>query len=307
MLSKVANRIFWLSRYMERAENTARLVNVYSNLLLDIPVNPSVDWYTLITITGLEDEFEGRNKNEGDIISYLVTERENPASLCSSLRSARENARTTRDILPSEVWNTVNEAYILSSSIRDIVSRTNRTKYLTNIINYGQRFEGIISSGMSRNDTYRFFILGRMLERTDMITRILDVGSRLLNNDADESSPYEGILWMNLLRSIAAYQMYRQSVRRRVNGSDVIKFLMLDKQFPRSAWYCAETLSVFSETLPNHEDVLLAVLDLKKYINSLDFNEVCHEMMHSSMDEIQKKILNIGNNIESTWFNAEFK
>lgn len=308
MLSKVANRIYWLSRYMERAENSARLVNVYTNLLLDMPKNPKLGWHTLMTISGAHTDFNERygDLSEGNIIFYMLADRENAASLASSLSYARENARTTRDILPSEVWNVVNEAYLESKNKEhSINSRSERFKYLNNIIQCGQRFEGILSSGMSRNDTYRFFILGRMIERADMITRVLDVGSLMLSAEIDNITAYNGIIWMNLLRSIAAYQMYRQAVKRRVSGEDVIRFLTLNKDFPRTIWYCAETISKFSEALPNHESVDKAAQDLKLFINNLNLAEMDEGKIHVCMDDIQKRLMKIGGEIDSTWFNTK--
>jgi len=307
MLSRVANRIFWLSRYMERAENTARLVNVYTNLLLDLPINSKANWKSLMTITGSMEDFSSlySNVDENNVINYLLTEKSNPASLYSSLLFARENARTTRDILPSEVWNVVNESHLIAkSSLRDVLLRTSRFKFLSSIIECGQRFEGIISSGMSRNDTYRFFILGRMLERADMITRVLDVGSLLLSEDNIEGNQ-NGIIWMNLLKSIAAYQMYRQSIKRRVTGVDVIRYLILNDDFPRSLWYCTNTISIFSSFLPKNENVDKTVNDLQNFINGFTFSEVDENKIHCLMDEIQKRLINLGNEIDSAWFNTE--
>jgi uncharacterized alpha-E superfamily protein len=293
---------------MERAENTARLVNVYTNLLLDMPVNSKVSWQTMMTITGSEQDFSKNysEMSEGNVINYLIKDKSNYASLCSSIKFARENARTTRDILPSEVWNVVNEAYLLANENMDsISSRTARYKFLNQIIECGQIFEGIISSGMSRNDTYRFFVLGRLLERADMVTRILDVGSRLLSSENDDLTSYKGIVWMNLLKSISAYLMYRQIVKRRVTGEGAIQFLILDKEFPRSVWYCAETISRFAAALPNNENVQAAAKELQKFISSFNFSEIDENKIHCFMDEIQKQLIIIGDEIDKSWFNTE--
>jgi uncharacterized alpha-E superfamily protein len=310
MLSRVASRIYWLARYMERAENTAKLVNVYTNLLLDMPKGTDVGWHSLITTMGGKEVFNEHysDASEVNVMKFLLTDPVNQASLMCSLGYARENARTSRDILPSEAWETVNEMYVLAkNSTEDILSRSGRYKVLSQIIKGGQRLEGILTSGLSRNHTHTFLHIGRLLERADTATRIIDTGALLLSEASiSRMQSYEGVVWMNLLKTLNAYQMYRQAVKRSVKGPSVINFLLKDTKFPRSATYCAETVAIFAAKLPNHSEVLEKVKSLLNLLGkvSAEANEM---EIHQYMDEAQMSLYAIDEAVSKAWFASAFE
>lgn len=306
MLSKVASRVYWLARYMERAEDMAKLVNVYTSLMLDMPKGTDIVWYNLITIMGAEDSFKElyEDRSETSVMSFLISDDRNPCSLFCSLAFARENARITRDILPSEAWEVVNELYLIMKKNREsLASRSGRYKFLIEIIRGGQRLEGMLVSGLSRNDTYNFLQIGRLLERADTTTRILDAGSMILSA-GKKMKGTEGIVWMNLLKTMNAYQMYRQAVRRQVASADVLNFLLKDKQFPRAVAYCAESISFLGGKLPNSAKVKQKAADVVDLIQTFDAKTATPIDAHEFMDRVQIALYDVDNAVNDTWFNS---
>jgi len=305
MLSRVANRVYWLARYMERAEDMAKLANVYANLMLDMPKGTDIVWYNMITIMDAEENFAElyEDRSENSVMSYLISDERNPCSLYCSLAFARENARTARDILPTEAWEVVNELYLLAKKEKDYVStRSRRYQLLTQIIRGGQRLEGMLTSGLSRNHTYTFLQMGRLLERADTTTRILDAGSLILSGNKLKGT--EGIVWMNLLKAMNAYQMYRQAVRRQVASKDVIDFLLKDAMFPRAVAYCAESIGILANRLPKAAPVAEKALAVITLLNSFTAKQGDIAHLHDFMDKVQIALYDIDNAISDTWFNA---
>jgi uncharacterized alpha-E superfamily protein len=309
MLSKVANRVYWLGRYMERTENTAKLVNVYTSLLLDMPKGTDVGWHSLLKITGSEETFGSMydEMNEQNVTSFLLTDQRHMGSLLCSLSMARENARTSRDILPREAWEVVNEIYILAKTDKDtILSRSGRYQLLTRIVHSGQRLEGILAGGLSRNHTHTFLHLGRLIERADTTTRIVDAGALLLSeNSLKKMRSLEGIVWMNLLKTLSAYQMYRQEVKRQIVGTEVIRFLLKDARFPRSVKFCADSLELLATRLPNCYAVRGKINMLLQKLRDFSPDGAGEMEIHRFMDDIQIELYDIDGAISATWFNSE--
>ena len=226
MLSRSAERLYWLARYLERTENIARLVSVHMNLLMDLPKGVEMGWRQLILINASEQEFYEKNNiaNERNITRFLLADSSYPGSLFSSLSAARENIRTSRELLPDEAWEQVNEMYLFAkNNLETIANRRHRVLFLNEILKGCQRFTGLLSGYMSHNHPYRFILLGRNIERADMTSRILDLASLLLSESrSDELRQYETILWMNVLKALNALLMYRN---RCVAGLKVMMYL----------------------------------------------------------------------------------
>jgi uncharacterized alpha-E superfamily protein len=199
----VAENVYWLARYLERAENSARLINVNSNLLLDLPPEYRPGWLALIDITGSRELFDKREKRieERDIVHFLIADLDNPGSILASIRAARENARTLRDVLPNEVWEHLNELFMeIKEELPAALGRRTRFPFLKRIIRAMQTLTGELEGTMSRNDAFTIMLLGRNLERADMTSRIIDVRSgQLLPADAPGFRPFDTIQWLNLL------------------------------------------------------------------------------------------------------------
>lgn len=306
MLSRVAERMYWFGRYCERAENTARLISVYSNLMLDMPGVVKHIWADLIKITGSASQFQDKFKvgNERNVIRYMLTDRTNPGSLICSVNAARENARTTREIMPAEAWEQINEFYLYVRNHSDDALRQNtRHRFLSDVIGFCYEITGLFYGNMSHGNAYHFIRMGSNLERADMTTRILDVGCvNLLQEQPNIPDAYDNILWMNVLRSLGAYLMFRQHVKERVNGVDVVEFLIKDMQFPRSVNYCLGEMEHCFTRLPGHEQPMRVVRNTERSVNKIKTSTLMESGLHEFIDEIQIKFANIHNSIGKTWF-----
>lgn len=313
MLSRVAERVYWLGRYMERLENTARLINVNTNLLLDLPRGAQIGWSSLIDITGTVEQFAEKDSkgDEQAIIRFLIGDLQNPCSILSSLKHGRENARTAREIMPTESWELINDLYLYAKeNASKSISRAGRNRFLTHVMEHAQQLTGMLAGTMSHSSAYNFIRLGRNLERADMTTRIVDVGTvNLITNinqkkvPADSVEPYINILWMSVLQSLSAYQMYRQNVLDRVNGEDVVEFLLKDPLFPRSVANCLKQLLGCFEKLPDADEAMRALAAASRHIDSADIPQLLKtETLHEYIDAVQLNIANIHTEIASTWF-----
>lgn len=306
MLSRSAERLYWLSRYLERSENSARLLSVYMNLMFDLPMNVEISWQNLLTIFGAKQTFIHLydEANEQNIMRFLLIDGNNPASIFSSLSSARENIRTTRDLMPDEAWQQVNEMFLL---IRDKSSwseqRRGRLLLLNEIMRGCQRFTGFLAGAMSQDDAFRFIQLGRNIERADMTTRILDMGSLLLAEDRSESlRQYENTLWMNVLKSLSALLMYRKHRRLGISSGDVLDYLIKDPQFPRSVLHCISEVKSCYQFLPRSEDLFGSLNQLSASLIAIDFYQISPQGLHNLLDNIQLRLCDTHNQIAMTWF-----
>jgi uncharacterized alpha-E superfamily protein len=306
MLSRSAERLYWLARYMERTENTAKLVSVYMNLLMDLPKGVEMGWQQLLRINGSEKEFYEKYKsaNERNVIRFMLADDSYSSSLFASLSAARENIRTTRELLPDEAWEQVNEMYLCSKNeLETVANRRSRVLFLKKIIEGCQRFSGLLSGYMSHNHPYRFIRLGRNLERADMTSRILDLASLLLaDSRSDELRQYETILWMNILTALNALLMYRQHVRSRVKGDDVLNYLLLDKNLPRSVARCLVEISESIAQLPNSDALPQRVVEMENYVQAIDTREATQLQLRAILDDLQNKLGGLHGNIADNWF-----
>lgn len=306
MLSRSAERLYWQARYLERTENIARLVSVHMNLLLDLPKGVEMGWQQLILINASEQEFYEKNNvaNERNITRFLLADASHSGSLFSSLSAARENIRTSRELLPDEAWEQVNEMYLFAkNNLETVANRRHRVIFLNEILKGCQRFTGLLSGYMSHNHPYRFIRLGRNIERADMTSRILDLASLLLSESrSDEMRQYETILWMNVLKSLNALLMYRQQMRSRVNGDDVLNFLLLDTNLPRSIGCCIAEMFYCISMLPNNDELLPKLIELEAYVQAIDTRQTTQEQLRSILDGLQNKLGELHSKIADNWF-----
>jgi uncharacterized alpha-E superfamily protein len=311
MLSSVAERVYWLGRYLERVENAARLINVYSQMLFDLPTGSHLGWGILLDINGCNAEYEklGQPMEEKQIVRYLVTDPKNTASLHSSVHMMRENARTTREIIPAEAWEQLNNLYLKMKETTSNLSRRGRQQLLEDVIGDCQRVFGLLAGSMNHDTAYAFIQIGRKVERADMTSRIVDVGSiSMLPAFSRETKqrvvlePYENVIWMNVLRSLGGYQAYRQKVQHSVSGEDVVRFLLQDEEFPRAIGYCLKDMVAYLNKLPNNQDVLQAVARAKKVTTQADISSLLQHGLLDFIDELQISFADIHEELNNTWF-----
>ncbi|MBR9791263.1 MAG: alpha-E domain-containing protein [Gammaproteobacteria bacterium] len=306
MLSRVANHIYWMERYLERAENTARLIQVNTHLLLDLPRNVTLGWEPIIDMLSFRDVFYDLYKeaDEKSVIKFMVTDTANPGSIINCLAAVRENARIIREIIPSEAWEQINNLYIAAKADgQSVLTRRHRFNCLHRIIVANQTITGLLGGTMLRGEGYAFLRLGRHLERTDMTSRIIDVRSASLLPDlSPEQSAFENIQWMGVLKSLTAYQMYRQEMRIRINRADVLEFLINNKQFPRSLQHGLMQIGKCLLELPNSDSISQQVDALSEELQKLDTHELTQDRLHEVIDDIQLGVVKIHQAIDSQYF-----
>jgi uncharacterized alpha-E superfamily protein len=310
MLARVVENVYWLSRYLERAENTARIVGVNTNLLLDLPGGIAPGWLPLVDISGNRAEFDALFKDKGtrgeerDVVQFLIADKNNPGSICSSLHFARDNARTLREILPTEAWELLNEFFgEFSRDLATGLNKRTRFEFLKRIVVTLQTIAGMLDGTMNRNDAHTFSVLGRNLERADMTSRIVDVRSaQLLPAETPELRPFESVQWMSVLKSLSGYQMYRLKMRTRVKRTDVLQFLLRDDQFPRSCQFCLAQLESSLASLPRSEAVHDVLERAMKFIERAPLGTLDQPGLHELIDQIQLHIIKVHERLAETYF-----
>lgn len=316
MLSRVANAIYWLSRYIERAENYGRYINVNNNLSLDAPGIFNEQWEPILTATGdnfafYEHYTEATREN---VIDFMTFDERNPNSIFSSISKARENARTIREILPVELWEQLNRFYL---NLKKNAKSDNRQiedplTFFDEIRKGCQLFWGMIDSAYTRNEGYQFACLGKFIERADKTSRFLDVKYFItLNKEKNSNSPQSLLIWSAVLKSASALNMYRQQYRN-LEPAHIVKFLVLDRHFPRSLYYsvqmaerCLYEISGrrFSEGYSNAAEK--AIGKLQNELQFADVEEFYPVGMHEFLDEFQSKINGVSQAIFETYFEAK--
>ena len=306
MLARVAETLYWMARYLERAENMARLINVNANLILDLPKKTNIGWEPLIDITGTRANYEESYDNfeERSVMKYLIQDQDSPVSILNSLKWARENARTIRDVIPREAWEQINGLNLYGKDQLNVaLSKRGRFSYMNEIILRRQTIVGLLSGTISRDQGYVFVRLGRNLERADMTSRIIDVRSaNLLVDESLEDRPFENIQWMSVLKSLTAYQMYRQAMQARVRRSDVVKFLFQSQRFPRSILFCVQQLLRCINELPDSAEVRKSVEKLEAFLKKAELHAYSQSMLHEFIDEIQIELNTINDQLMSQYF-----
>jgi uncharacterized alpha-E superfamily protein len=308
VLARVAENIYWLARYLERAENTARLISVNTNLLLDLQRGYELGWLPLIDITGSRAEFDSqkRRTDEREIVQFLLADATNPGSVSASLNAARENARTLRDILPSEAWEILNEFFQeFSVELPAGLNRRTRYNFLKRIVLVSQTLAGVLEGTMSRTDAYTFLLLGRNIERTDMTSRIVDVRSaQILPAATSDLGPFQTIQWISVLRSLSGQHMYRQTHRARVSRVECLDFALRDAQFPRSCLFCLRQTELALRSLPRSSGVLDTLAGAQRFLTQASFGDLDHEGLHQLIDQLQVYLIGVHASIAQAYFPA---
>jgi len=306
MLSRVAEDIYWTARYIERAENTARLIMVNTHLLMDLPRRVRLGWDPIIEIIGGHDLFYSQNDEakEQNVIRFIVIDSNNPSSVISSLIMARNNARTIRDIIPREAWEQINQLFLTAKGDgQSVLTYRHRFDCLKRIILGAQTITGMLAGTMTHDEGYDFLRMGRNLERADMTTRLIDVRSAsLLPEMPEDLAPFETIQWMSVLKSLTAYQMYRREMRSRVRRADVLKFLLQEQRFPRSFYHTLGEVKSCLHHLPHHEQPLKVLLQLQRKVTHAKPDALKQEELHHFIDALQLGLGKMHNQISASYF-----
>ena len=314
MLGRVANTIYWMNRYLERAENYARFMDVNYNLSLDLPPNEEQQWKPLLLITGDWTLYESLHTKveKSKAIYFLAFDEDNPNSIYNCITNARENARAIRSEITKEVWEQINALYYLVKE--GLEKKRHKDKnlrgFFTEIKNGCQLLYGMYDATISRNEGWNFGKLGQSLERADKTSRVLDAKYYLLLGSAKEvDSSLDLIQWAALLKSVSAYDMYRKKYGK-LTSSNIADFLILDTEFPRSILACLIradqsliALSGRSVGFSNNAQKKLGAL--KSQLEYADINDIIIAGIHEYLDDIQRKLNEISSAIYESFFAVE--
>lgn len=311
MLSRVAESIFWMSRYIERAENVARFVDVNLNLSLDSDGGAAEQWLPLVATTGDHDEFTERYgaATRENVIHFLGFDVENPNSIVSCLRLARENARSVRECITAAMWEQINTFYLMvNKAASQGFQKEPSPSFFTDVRLASQLFVGVTDSTMSHGEGWHFNRMGRMLERADKTSRILDVKYYiLLPKVSDIGGPIDDIQWSAVLRSASAFEMYRQRFGR-IEPDSIVDFLVLDRDFPRAVNFCMmraeESLYAITGCPPgtfrNPAEQKLG--QLRSRLSYLQVSDVIKRGLHEFVDDLQNRLNEVDEAIFHTFF-----
>lgn len=307
MLSRVADNLYWMARYLERTENLARLVDASASLMLDLPQRLSPGWQPLITITGNESLYgeRARDFSERSVVKFIVADAANPGSMLVSIARAREIARTGRDILPREVWEHINELYLyVGEHAAEAAVKRTRYAFLGHVTACTQTLTGMFEGIFNEGDALSFVTLGRNIERADMTSRIVDVRAAALMaaGNAEELRPFESVLWMSVLRSLSGYQMYRLKRRERVYGAGVVRFLLAEEQFPRACVCCLRRTEEVLHRLPNSAPLVRRVARMRRAIQNTRFETLEQGGLHEFIDRLQLSLARTNDELARVYF-----
>jgi uncharacterized alpha-E superfamily protein len=305
MLSRAAERVYWTGRYLERAENTARIVQHYSQLLLDLPDEVGVSWSELVRVFGATGAFSARpgESDESAVIRFLVSDPRSPSSLAASIRMARDNIRNTRDLLPQESWESVNELdQFARSHLAEAETGEDRFEVLSECIARCLQIDGILVSTMSHGPPYQFLLLGQSLERADMTSRIVDVGAAYLRFAPELVERFDSVLGTNVLKSVSGFQMYRQYCQPQVEGRRVVDFLLRDEQFPRAIACALRRAKEACRALPRGGAALAALEAAQARPGEAQNSPLTPEEVPGAMDRLQQRLDAVHRQVADTWF-----
>jgi uncharacterized alpha-E superfamily protein len=311
MLSRVAESMYWMARYIERAENVARIMDANYHMILDLPEGVGEQWEPVIVTTGDEELFEKYYDefNRENVVQFLTFDSRNPNSVLSCLRLARENARSVRDWISSEMWQQINSFYLF---VKEASNKGGGIElpheFFVEVMQASHHFTGLSQNTMTHGDAWQFARLGRMLERADKTARIIDVKYFILLPSIEYiGTPYDHILWGSILRSASAFEMYRKHFGQIV-PDQIIEFLVLDSEFPRAIHHCLSMAELslrklsgtmrgrFSNRAEKTLGRLLADLD---YTTIEDIKSVG---LHEFIDDLQTRLNATGKAVFDTFF-----
>ncbi len=311
MLSRVADSLYWLGRYIERAENIARCIDVNLQLQLDLP-GEERPWEPVIHTAGNPGDFFSRYGNASleNVLTYLTLDYQNQNSIISCVAAARENARCIREIISSEMWMVINRFHLkLSDPATKTKMLDNPHLFYTEVKEFSQLCIGVSDGTMNHDEGWHFARLGRLFERADQTSRILDVKYFILLPDPTMvGMTLDSVQWTALLKSVSAFEMFRKRYSL-VTPQNVSEFLILNREFPRSLIFCLNQMefSLKYITGQDHATGSKSIRKLGKLRSDLEFttiSEVIGGGLHEYLESYQTKLADLGMSISHNFFNG---
>jgi len=304
MLSRRAKLIFWMSRYLERSNFTSRLLITTSELQLDLSLENEISWKPILTAMSLNKEYLRLNKkySEKKIIEFFISNKENHSSIINSLNYSKENSLIVRDILPEQSILKLNELLIkFNKTISRKNSNKKNLKLLNSIIQGSQNFMYSTDLEMQRNIDYQFLGLGRFIERTDMLIRILQ-SQTLRSKQHKKGYEYLTLEWINILKSISAFQAYRQHSKKDISILDIIEFFLKTKIFPRSINWNLNQIERAIFRISKKNDLIKNIKEIQRDVNKFKVKSDDLDNFLIFLEKIQKKIVNLDNLVQKKYF-----
>ncbi|MEY3579254.1 MAG: hypothetical protein RI984_358 [Pseudomonadota bacterium] len=304
MLSRTADHLFWMARYTERAENTARMldVNLQTQLLPQSAEAAELGWRAVLGISELQPAFDDKYPaiTHKDVIDFMVKDPENPSSIASCLTHARENARAVRGALTTEVWETQNTTWLdMQSVLNNHTLERDPGEFFEWVKHRSHLSRGVTIGTMLKDEAFYFIRLGTFLERADNTARLLDVkfhsadGNLLASHDADFYH------WASVLRSVSAFETYRKAYRDVITPARVAELLILRADMPRSLMACVtEVVTNLAEVRNNSSaetERFAGRIHADLRFSSMD--EILKRGLHDFLTEFLKQIYELGNRV----------
>jgi uncharacterized alpha-E superfamily protein len=315
MLSRVADSCYWLSRYIERAETNARILDVNMQLQLDFDDDTTESkqhWQAVLAT--LEDQ-ELFNKVYGvvgseAVMEFVTFEKNNPSAIYSSIANARENARTTREQISSEMWEQLNRTYLY---FRDGAARRDFSEspidFYRSLVDKLHSFQGTTDATMTHGEGWDFLQLGKYLERADSTSRVLDIKYHILLPTGERVGGHVDVTqWLAVLRSCSAMEAYLKVSEGTVDAWHVAKFLVLHDTFPRSLRFCADQLDRALHRVSgcdvahftNEPERLSGML--RSNIDYTTIDAIFQQGLHQYLDQTQLRLIEIAEALTKTYF-----
>jgi len=302
MLARVAEHLYWLSRYVERAEATARLAIAASDTILDLPDGVPYDWESLMQVFGSGDSNPGIS--EAEVMEQLVLGLEHSGSIRASIAAARENARVTRDLIPKDAWVALNELHgLIERQSFASFDRSSRIRLLKQVISSCRLWHGCLMASQARDLGWLFLRLGDRLEHADMVSRLVDPRvTQMVPGASTRWTSYEAIGWQNLLSALGGVELYRHSARNRIRGSDVLDFVLRDTKFPQSMASALDRAGHLLGDLPHQRVSPDLIKGIVGGLEALDLERLTPDLLTQNMDWIQQGLVSLHEHISSEYF-----
>lgn len=314
MLSRVAESIYWMARYVERAENVARFIDVNDNLTLGEGVDSNEQWAPLVYTTGDQERFSElyEQPNRESVLRFLSFDPRNQNSILSCIASARENARSVRESITAPMWERINKFHLMvKSAVQNQRFIAEPNQFCDMVKQASHSLVGTTYTTMSHNEAWHFARAGRLLERADKTSRIVDVQYyHLLPEVADVGTTLDVVRWSALLQSASALTMYRR-IHGRITPEEVADFLILDRDFPRAMRFCLmrvqSSISEITGSRPGTFSCRSEQLAgrLRSEMDYTAVEDIVEQGMHEYIDQFQRRLNEIGGALHKDFFTVD--
>jgi uncharacterized alpha-E superfamily protein len=314
MLSRIGESLYWMTRYLERADGTARILDINVVYMLEADEGTTEDgqWRPLLKIVEADEAYAERYEDDiitvQRVIHFLTQDKANPGSLYNSLRAARENARVVRDRISTEMWEAINQFWLsVDKHLKSALQPWRAAEFYSYVHREVALFFGLTQSTMMRGEAYGFTVLGSLQERADMTARILDVRYHLLLPDVSlVGSPLDYYQWGALLKSLSGFESYRRRYQAGIRPIDVVEFVVLNPDFPRSLAYCVDNMGRALDRIgvtPGGA-VEAALGALRAHLSDTEPREILAQGLHEYLERFLILLARLADALQSDYFES---